>query len=40
MDTQNAISFVPVRLRAWYAAMNSHPFSLRAQLRRADVYLA
>ncbi len=40
MDTQNAISFVPVRLRGWYAAMNSHSFSLRAQLRRADVYLA
>jgi len=40
MDTQSALSFMPVRLRAWYAAMNSHSFSLGAKLSRADAYLA
>ena len=40
MDTQSALSFMPVRLRVWYAAMNSHSLALRAKLSRADVYLA
>jgi hypothetical protein len=40
MDTKNALSFMPVRLNAWDAAMNSHSFALRSQLSRADVYLA